>query len=152
VVDVLRSWVVGHPDPANTHRHDRSIRRAFAGILDRSIATLTDAVNNLAATQIVPTTHVEVRVHSLGPSFKLYLLNGDAAFFGFYPVTTAAHTRSARQSPMSLHHPSGWDATLFTAADGQGSTTEPAAMGPPFTIQAQRWFDSIWTTIARDFS
>lgn len=140
------------PNAQTQRAQDRAIRRVFTGILDGAVLTLTAAVDNLAAKRIVKSAHVEVRVHGLGPSVKAYLLNGESAFFGFYPVTTAEYTLTARQSGTLLHHPSGWDATLFTADDGQSTTTGPATSGPPFTAQAQQWFDSLWTTVARDYT
>lgn len=141
-----------NPDPKNPHSHDRSLRRVFTGILEKSVTTLSTAMNDLAASGIVKSTRVEVRLHGLGPSVKVYLLNGERAFFGFYPVTTAEYDLGPRRPAVNLHHPSGWDATLFTAADGQSTTTGPTGNGPPFTVQAQRWFDSLWTTIAHDYA
>lgn len=147
----------GMPRPARLdqqrpHRDDRAIRRVFTGMLSGAVATLTHAVDDLAANRIVKSAHVEVRVHGLGPSFKAYLLNGERTFFGFYPVTTREYTLRARQLGTTLHHPSGWDATLFTPDDGQSATTGPLTSGPPFTQQVQQWYDSVWTTIARDYT
>lgn len=139
-----------NPDPNNTRSHDRAIKRLFTEILDRAVSSLTHAVTNLTDTRILTSADVEVRVHGLGPSFKLYLLNGERAFFGFYPVTTAEYDLP-HQPGVALHHPSGWDATLFTATDGQSTTTGPATSGPPFTTQAQHWFNSIWNTIAHKY-
>lgn len=131
---------------------DAAIRRVFTGILGGAVSTLTEAVDELAAKRIVKSAHVEVRVHGLGPSFKAYLLNGERVFFGLYPVTTAEYTLAARRPGTRLHHPSGWDAALFTPDDGASATTGPLTTGPPFTQQVQHWFDSLWTTIARDYT
>ncbi|SDT28709.1 GntR family transcriptional regulator [Microlunatus soli] len=137
------------------------IRRTFGGLLDRSVGRLAAALDELTDRRLVDSTQLEVRVHGLGPSVKLYLLNGERAFFGFYPVTTAAYELGPDRVPTLLHHPSGWDATVFSAADGMSSSIAPIdgdsesrgpiSSGPPFTTQARAWFDSLWTTLARSY-
>jgi hypothetical protein len=89
---------------------------------------------------------VEVRAHRGTPAFKLYVLNGVEAFFGFYPVMKHRVTAAGKQVP--IYDVLGKDATLFHfAADEDGD----AAIGAQYVEQARAWFDSTWSTIAKEY-
>jgi hypothetical protein len=128
---------------------DRALRQVFSRITRTAVNTLTDAVGALRGAGLLTSASVEVRTYGLGPVMKLYLLNNEKVLFGLYPVTTYSVT--VQGDPVPLHHPSGWDATLFSSADGESLSTGPQTSGPPFTEQAQAWFESIWSTIATPY-
>ena len=86
-----------------------------------------------------------MRAHSASPLFKLYLINDDEAFFGFYPVLE--HTVTIDKQPVPIFDPMGKDATLFHFSAGDDETSN----GPQYVAQARTWFDSMWSTITREY-
>lgn len=52
----------------------------------RHTYAITESVAELADLGLVKTATARVRVHGSSPMFKLYILNRDEAFFGFYPI------------------------------------------------------------------
>jgi DNA-binding transcriptional regulator YhcF (GntR family) len=130
--------VDGNDDPAV---RDRALR-----IVRRHIEAIADSVHELADLGLVATAGVEVRAHRGTPVFKLYVLNGVEAFFGFCPVVKHRVSAGGRQVP--IYDVLGKDATLFHfAADEDGD----AAIGAQYVEQARNWFDSLWSSIAREY-
>ncbi len=124
---------VGFPRPVDPAESTRAVRPGLLRLAKRSLGVLDEAVSSLSG--LVPSASVDVRLHSLGPTFKAYLLNAERAMFGFYPV--APHAMEAGGKSVELHHPSGWDTTVFGPGDA-------------FVEQTTAWFDSVWSTIATD--
>ncbi|MEV4161447.1 winged helix-turn-helix domain-containing protein [Nonomuraea dietziae] len=125
-------------EPSIQKRADRITRRAVDGIVD--------AVQELADLGLVRTARAEVRVHDLTPSFKLYILNGEEAFFGLYPVVE--HAINLGGESVALYDLMGKDSTLFHFSVGDDETSN----GPQFVQQTRMWFDSIWGTISREYA
>src|SRR6266545_7773595 len=65
---------------------DEQFRGRAAKIMARSLPPIADALDELRDLGLVDKASLTVRVHHLPPTFKLYILNGEEAFFGFYPV------------------------------------------------------------------
>ncbi|GGM72621.1 GntR family transcriptional regulator [Longimycelium tulufanense] len=126
-------------DPAVRKRSDRITRRAVEGIVEE--------VQELEDLGLVKSATAEVRVHSASPLFKLYILNDEEVFFGFYPVLE--HTVKVDGEPVAIYDPMGKDAILFhySIRDGDDTST-----GPQYVQQARMWFDSLWNTVAREYS
>ena len=123
-------------EPAIRHRADRITRRAVDGI--------ADAVHELVDLGLIKSGSTEVRVHELTPAFKLYILNGDEAFYGLYPVVD--HTIRLDGESAEIHDLMGKDATLFHfSIDDDVETSN----GPQFVKELKTWYDSLWGTIAR---
>lgn len=110
----------------------------------RSVHAITDAVHELADLGLVKTAVVEVRAHQAAPAFKLYIINRDQVFFGFYPVVK--HTVRIKGEAHELYDVMGRDAILFHYA----TTDEPSSMASQHVAQARNWFDSMWATISRE--
>jgi len=121
-------------DPAVRDRADRITRRAVEGIIDQ--------VTELADLGLVPAASVEVRMHRTSPQFKLYLLNREEVFFGFYPAVE--RTVTIKGEPTAIYDLMGKDVPLFHYA----VTDDDASHGNQFIEASRQWFDSIWTTIA----
>ena len=85
----------------------------------------------------------DIRAHRLAPLFKLYLINGSEAFFGFYPVTERAVTIADVEH--RVFDLMGKDAVLFHYAVGDDLT----AIEAQFVRQGTLWFDSVWESVAR---
>jgi hypothetical protein len=80
-------------DAAVRERADRITRRAASGIIDQ--------VTELGDLGLIPSVTVHVRVHGAAPLFKLYILNSEEAFFGFYPVVE--RTVTVKGEPLAIY-------------------------------------------------
>jgi hypothetical protein len=76
---------------------------------------------------------------------KVYLINKQEAFFGFYPVVE--RTVSIKNEPVPIFDPMGKDTTLFHYAVSDDDTSH----GTQFVEAAQTWFDSVWNTVAHEY-
>jgi DNA-binding transcriptional regulator YhcF (GntR family) len=121
-------------DPAVRERAERITRRAADGIIDQ-VAELGDL-------GLVRPASVEVRMHRASPLFKLYILNGEEVFYGFYPVVE--RTVSVKGEPMAIYDLLGKDVPLFHYA----VTDDDTSNGTQFVEASRQWFDSVWSTIA----
>ncbi|MET8152583.1 GntR family transcriptional regulator [Actinoplanes sp. NPDC049668] len=121
-------------DPAVRERAERITRRAADGIIDQ-VAELGDL-------GLVRSTTVEVRMHRASPLFKLYIINGEEVFYGFYPVVE--RTVSIKGEPTAIYDLMGKDVPLFHYA----VTEDDASHGTQFVQASRQWFDSMWSTIA----
>jgi hypothetical protein len=85
-------------------------------------------------------------VHSAAPLFKLYFLNNEEAFFGFYPVVE--RNVAIKGEPVAIYDLMGKDVPLFhyTTKDDEAST------GAQFVEAARAWFESVWDSIAREYA
>lgn len=117
----------------------------MARTAERYAGGLQESLSELAALELVQKATVEIRVHRSAPLFKIYLINESDLFFGFYPVKE--HKASIDGETILVNDPKGKDAILFYhASDGN-----PDSMGGQYISEALRWFDSIWTTMARPY-
>ncbi|WP_020522393.1 winged helix-turn-helix domain-containing protein [Catelliglobosispora koreensis] len=130
------------PSLAETGEDDPRLRRRMERIVRRSVESITDTVDELVAMELLKSGKVEVRFHRAGPQFKLYILNREEVFFGFYPV--AKHPVVVGGEHISAYDSMGKDSVLMHFVN----TDDPTATDPTMIEQAQTWFDSIWTTIA----
>lgn len=113
-------------------------------IMERHTLAIVDSVNELGELGLIADAHAEVRVAPAVPLFKLYLINGTEAFFGFYPVQE--HTVKLDNQPTAMWDLMGKDAVLFH----HSADTDPDSMASQYIAQSLMWFDSIWTTVARE--
>ncbi|WP_326598090.1 GntR family transcriptional regulator [Streptomyces sp. NBC_01803] len=123
-------------------RDDPELRRR-AGDTAATIASgIKYSVESLAELGLVQSAHVEARFFPASALFRLCVINGTEAFFGFYPF----HQRTmTADEPKTFFDVAGNDVPLFhhsTDADG-------ASPGSQYVKQAQAWFDSVWSTIAQ---
>ncbi len=132
------------PRRVDGRRTDAALRRTLARVTEDAVGRLTEAVRELTDAGVLRSGTVEVRLHGLGPMMKVYLLNNEQVLLGFYPVTE--YSVNVKGESVPLHHPSGWDAALFTGNDAGVEIS-----GPPFAEQARAWFESVWSTIARPY-
>lgn len=124
-------------DPGVRERAERITRRAADGIIDQ--------VRELGELGLVHSADVAVRVHSASPQFKLYLLNNEEVFFGFYPVVERTVTIGG--NPVGIFDLMGKDVPLFHYA----VTDDDEAAGTQFVEASRTWFDSVWVSIAREY-
>ncbi|MFL6144333.1 MAG: winged helix-turn-helix domain-containing protein [Labedaea sp.] len=134
------------PCRADTAADDEAVRRRSDRITRRAVEGIVAGVEELADLRLVQSATAEIRVHSASPLFKLYIINNEEAFFGFYPVLE--HKVKIDGHPVSIFDPMGKDAALFhfSVNDEQGDST--AAL---YVDQARIWFESLWRTITREY-
>ncbi len=86
----------------------------------------------------------EVRTYGTVVLFKLYIVNGEEVFFGFYPVSE--HPVTVNGDLVPIFDVMGKDATLFHFATDDDDTS----MATQYVEQSQAWFESVWNTIGRE--
>jgi DNA-binding transcriptional regulator YhcF (GntR family) len=133
------------PALAATGTDDVGVRERSARITRRSAGGIVDQVHELGELGLVRSVDVSVRVHSGSPQFKLYLLNNEEAFFGFYPVVE--REVSIGGASVAIFDLLGKDIPLFHHA----ITDDDDAAGTQFVEASRAWFDSVWNTIAREY-
>ncbi|MGA6163912.1 GntR family transcriptional regulator [Amycolatopsis magusensis] len=121
-------------------------RQRAEEIMRRHTLAIVDSVTELAQLGLVNEATAEIRVHPAAPLFKLYLINEEEAFFGFYPVRE--HVITFGGETQAMYDLMGKDAILFhhSANDDDTST------GSQYVDQAKTWFTSMWTTVAKEYT
>ncbi len=138
------SQPVAFPAAASGDEADDARARArMATISTRHLGAIRDTVSELQELGFVPKTSVEHRAYGSAPQFKAYILNDEDVFFGYYPVQERRIHDD--EGDLTIYDSAGKDAELFHHADDG----DPDAIGTLFVAQTRRWFDSVWTTIAR---
>lgn len=141
VPDTTQPWPL--PCDADDLSDDPAFRGRARSIMARHTGAIADGVHELADLGLVNTATAETRVHGSVQLFKLYIINGREAFFGFYPIVDRTVTING-----DAHHVydlMGKDATLFHHA----ATTDEDDTATQYVTQATTWFDSMWTSVAQ---
>lgn len=135
---------VGLPALAPEGTDSPDIRKRAERIVQRSTQGIVETVEELAALGLVESATAQVRTYHSPPLFKLFLLNQAEAFFGFYPVLQ--HSVAIAGRPVEIFDPMGKDAVLFHYAKSEDADS----VDTQYVEQAQRWFDSVWNSVAKD--
>ncbi len=130
------------PSRAETQADDPAVRERASRITRRAADGIIDQVTELSDLGLIRSATVEVRMHRASPLFKLYVLNGEEVFYGFYPVVE--RTVSIKGEPMAIYDLMGKDVPLFHYA----VTDDDTSHGTQFVEASCQWFDSVWSTIA----
>ena len=133
------------PARAETQADDPAVRERAGRITRRAAEGIVDQVHELGELGLVRSADVQVRVHGIAPAFKLYLLNNEEAFFGFYPAIERTVTIGSQ--PVAIYDVLGKDVPLFHYAVSDDDT----AAGTQFVEASRAWFDSIWSSIAGEY-
>lgn len=133
------------PVRADTGTDDPTLRERAEHIARRHTEAILESVRELAELELVPNAAAEVRAHKSAALFKLYLINNEEAFFGFYPVIK--HSVTVKGKKVAIYDVLGKDIPLFhnTVND------ETASDGAQYVEQARAWFDSVWSTISQEY-
>lgn len=115
-------------------------------LMRRHALAIVDAVNELSELGLIDEAGAQVRVYPAVPMFKLYLLNNADVFFGYYPV-------QKHEVPLDGERTAVWDlvgkdAVLFQHT----ATVDPESVESQYVSQSRTWFDSLWNTVAREFT
>jgi DNA-binding transcriptional regulator YhcF (GntR family) len=123
---------------------DPEFRERSHAMMRRHTQAIADAVHELDELGLVGNGSVALRLHSLVPLFKVYVLNRDELFLGLYPVVR--RQLSINDNSHEIYDLMGKDATLFHHTTGDDDTST----GSQYVEQLATWFDTIWTTVARE--
>lgn len=144
VPDANTPWAI--PCQAEDLADSPDFRARASEIMRRHTLAIIDNVTELGELGLVKDVSAEIRVHRAAPMFKLYLINNDEAFFGFYPVRE--HVLSLGGEPKAMYDLMGKDAILFHHSVNDDDTST----GSQYVEQARTWFDSMWTTVATEYA
>jgi hypothetical protein len=107
---------------------------------------LRQKVEGLVYRERLAAARVLVREVPITPITKLYLLNRREVISGFYQVKQKRMRVSEDTVLDHVYDVEGFDAYLFRNV----MDDDPRSMDSRYVEESQRWFDSIWNTIARD--
>jgi DNA-binding transcriptional regulator YhcF (GntR family) len=125
---------------------DPRLRRRMHDMMVSFTRSITNSIQELNLLGLVPEAKVSVRVHRGTQFFKLYVINQDDAFFGYYPIRP--NKVVAQGEAIEIYDLVGADATLFHYSANEGESSSGAQQ----VEQARMWFESVWSTIGRDFN
>ncbi|MFF5101716.1 GntR family transcriptional regulator [Streptomyces sp. NPDC000134] len=118
-----------HPDPGV----DRALRRRLLDITERHTASLRATLKNL------PAADLEIRHVPVGPTVKVYVLNGTAVLHGYYQrYDRVIELEDGREVRTKDVIGMGAGLTHYVTSD------DPHAQGTVFVAQTRAWFDSFW--------
>jgi DNA-binding transcriptional regulator YhcF (GntR family) len=120
-------------------------RKRAEEIMRRHTLAIVDSVEELGSLGLVKDVSAEIRVHRAAPLFKLYMINNEEAFFGFYPVRE--HVITLGGAPRAIYDLMGKDAILFH----HSVTDDDTSTGSQYVDQARDWFESMWSTVSTEF-
>ncbi|OLT10147.1 GntR family transcriptional regulator [Pseudonocardia sp. CNS-139] len=143
VPDPTIPWSV--PSTVDTHADSPAFRKRAEEIMRRHTLAIIDNVSELGELGLISDVSAEVRVHPVAPMFKLYVVNGDEVFFGFYPVRE--HVLSLGGEPQAIYDLMGKDTILFHHSMSDDDTST----GSQYVEQSRMWFDSVWNTISTEY-
>ncbi|MFE9252250.1 GntR family transcriptional regulator [Streptomyces sp. NPDC007088] len=124
---------------------DQRLRDRMRDIMISYTRSIRDAFSELGHLGLVPETRIQVRVHNGTQFFKLYVINSEDAFFGYYPIRP--NKVVAQGEAIEIYDLVGRDTVLFHHSINDGESSSGAQQ----VQQASMWFDSVWETIAKDF-
>jgi len=138
---------IGLPSMVPNGADSEAVRQRMERIVQRSTQAISDTVHELGALGLVESAHAEIRRYRTSPLFKLFIVNQSEAFFGFYPVVKHSVVVPGG-GPVEIFDPMGKDAILFHYA----KSDDESAIGTQYVEEAQRWFDSVWESVAREYA
>lgn len=136
---------VALPARAETRADDPAVRERSDRITRRAIGAVIDQVRELSDLALIPAATAEARVQRTAPQFKLYILNNEEVFFGFYPAVERAVT--IKGESVTIFDLMGKDVPLFHYA----VTDDDTSHGTQFVESSRAWFDSLWDSIASEY-
>ena len=98
----------------------------------------------MTSLSLVQQADAQIRAHSCPPLFKLYILNGEDVFFGFYPITR--QSVSLPSGPREMYDLMGKDAVVF-----HHSVHSDHPADGPYVEQARSWFTAMWDNLSYEF-
>ena len=129
----------GEADDPRPLQRLQGIQRAYVQALTFSLHSLREYG--------IPEVDLQVRGVPLTPTHKLYLLNGTEALHGYYTVVVNEDVLIDGER-MPIYDVLGLNSRLYFSSAAPPHHGEG---GPAFVADSQRFFDSLWGTIAEEF-
>src|ERR1700733_8516566 len=123
---------------------DPGYRARMHQVTGRHAYAILETVQELARLGRIKEASTEIHAYQVPPLFKLYLLNGDEAFFGLYPLVEHAIPFPDGSHPM--YDLMGKDAVVFRHSKNTGDAADAQ-----FVAQAQAGLNSMWNPIRYEF-
>jgi hypothetical protein len=140
--DTSRPMVL--PCRADDLTDDPEHRARTHRLTTRHAHAILDTVQELASLGLIDQADAQIRAHACPPLFKLYILNGEDVFFGFYPIVR--NTITLPSGPREIYDPMGKDAVVFHHSTRSGHPADE-----PYVEQARAWFTSMWDNLSYEF-
>jgi len=132
------------PCSADDLSDDADNRARATRLTARHAHAILDSVHELTHLGLLAQAAAEIRAHQCAPLFKLYILNGEEAFFGFYPIVR--QTVPLTSGPHDIYDLMGKDSLVFHHSTHSGQPADAS-----YIEQAQSWFDTMWQTISYEY-
>lgn len=132
------------PCRADDLSDDPDCRQRATRITARHAHAIVDSVQELTRLGLLQDGRAQIRAHPCPPMFKLYILNGEDVFFGFYPIVR--QRIPLRGADTDIYDLMGKDAIVFHHSLHSGQPTDV-----PYVEQARTWFTSVWDTISYEY-
>ena len=123
---------------------DPDYRERMTRLTSRHAHAIIDTVQELTRLGLLQNGTAEIRAHPCPPMFKLYILNGEEAFFGLYPIIR--HRIPFASGDRDIYDLMGKDAVVFHHSVHSGQPTDI-----PYIEQSRTWFASMWDTISYEY-
>ncbi len=140
--DTSRPMVL--PCRADDLTDDPEHRARAHRLTSRHAHAILDTVNELASLSLVQQADAQIRAHACPPLFKLYILNGEDVFFGFYPIIKQSIPLAS--GPREMYDLMGKDAVVFHHSVHSGHPADA-----PYVEQARSWFTAMWDNLSYEF-
>jgi Bacterial regulatory proteins, gntR family len=122
---------------------DRRPLERLRAIATQSISVLETAVTDFRVRGLIPEAQLLVRTVPMTPQVKLYIINRTVALRGWYEVA-----RHPVQLPVLGGDGAVEEVEIF---DLMGLDASLIPQRPSSTVEAQSWFDSVWSTITGEW-
>ena len=140
--DTTRPMVL--PCRADDLSDDPDFRERATRLAARHAHAILDSVQGLTRLGLLQSATAEIRAHPCSPLFKLYILNSEEVFFGFYPIVKQRLPLAGGEQ--DIYDLTGKDAVVFHHSLHSGQATDI-----PYIQQARTWFTSMWDTISYEY-
>ncbi|NSC22495.1 GntR family transcriptional regulator [Streptomyces albus subsp. chlorinus] len=130
--------LIDDPEDPKPRRRLHQMQTAYVHAVENSLSSLARFGVEVSLT---------VRAVPLTPTHKLYLLNRDEALIGYYQVVRNEKAVYEGEQ-LALYDVLGLTTKLFRSTDGPEARDEQESA---FVAESQRFFDSLWDTIAVPF-
>lgn len=144
VPDPTVPW--GIPCDFDTLADNPGGRDRMRGIMERHTQAIADSVAELEDLGLVKDAKAQIKVHGSPLVFKVYIINGQEVFFGYYPVKKNTVRIKGKQT--DIYDLVGKDASLFHH-DVDGG---PDSIEYQYVEETRAWFESMWTTVAHELA
>jgi DNA-binding transcriptional regulator YhcF (GntR family) len=144
VPDTEQPW--GVPCTVEGLADDPAFRRRSRTNIERHALAMVDALDELQRLGLVASASAEVRTVAPVQLFKLYVINGQEVFFGFYPIDQIEIPIEGETH--TVYDLTGKDTVLLHYQ----ATENPDDPDTQHVAQSINWFDTVWTTVTRPLS